>query len=154
MCYLQKLQQEHSDFLMKLFVYKMEDSGQIAIRHFHMLRNEIKSIITEIGITSGNVDEVVETCFNEILPPEKYQGFEGVFYHEYLQIMLWLALVLIQRSDEDDQGADEGAPITDDVLLDKTRFFIDALQDKFKTCLLYTSPSPRDGLLSRMPSSA
>ena len=24
----------------------------------------------------------------------------------------------------------------------------------YKTCLLYTSPSPRDGLLSRMPSSA
>ena len=31
-----------------------------------------------------------------------------------------------------------------------------ALADKhpFLTCLLYTSPSPRDGLLSRMPSSA
>ena len=30
------------------------------------------------------------------------------------------------------------------------------LQDKVpnNTCLLYTSPSPRDGLLSRMPSSA
>ena len=27
-------------------------------------------------------------------------------------------------------------------------------QDQIKTCLLYTSPSPRDGLLSRMPSSA
>ena len=26
--------------------------------------------------------------------------------------------------------------------------------DFFNTCLLYTSPSPRDGLLSRMPSSA
>ena len=26
--------------------------------------------------------------------------------------------------------------------------------DKYCTCLLYTSPSPRDGLLSRMPSSA
>ena len=25
---------------------------------------------------------------------------------------------------------------------------------RYKTCLLYTSPSPRDGLLSRMPSSA
>ena len=25
---------------------------------------------------------------------------------------------------------------------------------KYKNCLLYTSPSPRDGLLSRMPSSA
>ena len=27
-------------------------------------------------------------------------------------------------------------------------------QTEFKTCLLYTSPSPRDGLLSRLPSSA
>ena len=25
---------------------------------------------------------------------------------------------------------------------------------KYRSCLLYTSPSPRDGLLSRMPSSA
>ena len=29
-----------------------------------------------------------------------------------------------------------------------------AQNDAFVTCLLYTSPSPRDGLLSRMPSSA
>ena len=28
------------------------------------------------------------------------------------------------------------------------------LADLFDLCLLYTSPSPRDGLLSRMPSSA
>ena len=27
-------------------------------------------------------------------------------------------------------------------------------KDRAATCLLYTSPSPRDGLLSRMPSSA
>ena len=26
--------------------------------------------------------------------------------------------------------------------------------EKYTSCLLYTSPSPRDGLLSRMPSSA
>ena len=30
----------------------------------------------------------------------------------------------------------------------------DVAQQRAKTCLLYTSPSPRDGLLSRMPSSA
>ena len=29
-----------------------------------------------------------------------------------------------------------------------------SLPTKVRTCLLYTSPSPRDGLLSRMPSSA
>ena len=28
------------------------------------------------------------------------------------------------------------------------------LKKSINTCLLYTSPSPRDGLLSRMPSSA
>ena len=28
------------------------------------------------------------------------------------------------------------------------------VQNHIKNCLLYTSPSPRDGLLSRMPSSA
>ena len=31
---------------------------------------------------------------------------------------------------------------------------IPQLHSKYYTCLLYTSPSPRDGLLSRMPSSA
>ena len=30
----------------------------------------------------------------------------------------------------------------------------DSVHGKFNACLLYTSPSPRDGLLSRMPSSA
>ena len=31
---------------------------------------------------------------------------------------------------------------------------VDARDGRLYTCLLYTSPSPRDGLLSRMPSSA
>ena len=30
----------------------------------------------------------------------------------------------------------------------------DSLAEILRLCLLYTSPSPRDGLLSRMPSSA
>ena len=38
----------------------------------------------------------------------------------------------------------------------KTIAFVQAIENRqgFKICLLYTSPSPRDGLLSRMPSSA
>ena len=31
---------------------------------------------------------------------------------------------------------------------------LEQMPQKYITCLLYTSPSPRDGLLSRMPSSA
>ena len=32
--------------------------------------------------------------------------------------------------------------------------FLSFFQSEYQACLLYTSPSPRDGLLSRMPSSA
>ena len=38
-----------------------------------------------------------------------------------------------------------------------SNFIVDAVDldvEFFGNCLLYTSPSPRDGLLSRMPSSA
>ena len=35
-----------------------------------------------------------------------------------------------------------------------SRSEVTKLLTKYITCLLYTSPSPRDGLLSRMPSSA
>ena len=38
-------------------------------------------------------------------------------------------------------------------VLDSARFRY-FLAEEFRVCLLYTSPSPRDGLLSRMPSSA
>ena len=45
---------------------------------------------------------------------------------------------------------------TGDVNLQETFDMCIVLEDieVSKTCLLYTSPSPRDGLLSRMPSSA
>ena len=44
----------------------------------------------------------------------------------------------------------EGARPGNEKLRRARRLFAEALE----TCLLYTSPSPRDGLLSRMPSSA
>ena len=38
--------------------------------------------------------------------------------------------------------------------LPEARFEMTVEDAEFRCCLLYTSPSPRDGLLSRMPSSA
>ena len=46
----------------------------------------------------------------------------------------------------------DGEWISDKLLVDRGSIF-DVGKSK-KPCLLYTSPSPRDGLLSRMPSSA
>ena len=41
-----------------------------------------------------------------------------------------------------------------DVITDPEELTLQTPESFFKRCLLYTSPSPRDGLLSRMPSSA
>ena len=44
--------------------------------------------------------------------------------------------------------------VTDDSLSHKGHNNFDGNEQTHIICLLYTSPSPRDGLLSRMPSSA
>ena len=45
-------------------------------------------------------------------------------------------------------------PLTAEDVFSQLNGRIDLIVDGGNTCLLYTSPSPRDGLLSRMPSSA
>ena len=55
--------------------------------------------------------------------------------------------------------ANENGQVTFAVAMDATKPEIKAAVEmlfnvKVTACLLYTSPSPRDGLLSRMPSSA
>ena len=52
----------------------------------------------------------------------------------------------------DERGALEDLPFMPEMAaLCGRRFVVDG---RAESCLLYTSPSPRDGLLSRMPSSA
>ena len=45
-------------------------------------------------------------------------------------------------------------PLTGASVMLARKFFKDQIDQISSACLLYTSPSPRDGLLSRMPSSA
>ena len=58
----------------------------------------------------------------------------------------------LQESSNDININYDGTPIS--WVLKIERGLIDVPPDKFKSCLLYTSPSPRDATLSRMPSSA
>ena len=57
-----------------------------------------------------------------------------------------------------DGGIEEKEDDDDDELVAKTSYVLDVASleesDALKICLLYTSPSPRDATLSRMPSSA
>ena len=58
----------------------------------------------------------------------------------------------IKKSNIHGLGLHSLAEIPKDTTIGMTHIEID--NDIIRTCLLYTSPSPRDGLLSRMPSSA
>ena len=51
-------------------------------------------------------------------------------------------------------GTVEKAAVTTSVAAGTVGIFVGCAYTARQTCLLYTSPSPRDGLLSRMPSSA
>ena len=51
-------------------------------------------------------------------------------------------------------GAGIGASIARQLVDDGLDVVISDVHERRCSCLLYTSPSPRDGLLSRMPSSA
>ena len=72
---------------------------------------------------------------------------------------------LVRTLDEGDKGAgqhttlwdgrnDDGEKVSSGVYFYQLRAKVDGQSDYNKTCLLYTSPSPRDATLSRMPSYA
>ena len=60
----------------------------------------------------------------------------------------------IDQDIEPAAGAPEGSDDGEDDAEDGEDDAEDGLVARIAPCLLYTSPSPRDGLLSRMPSSA
>ena len=73
---------------------------------------------------------------------------------EYLAraaVAVGVAGVFIETHQDPDNAPSDGPNM---VPLDKLENLLHQLSDIDKFCLLYTSPSPRDGLLSRMPSSA
>ena len=57
---------------------------------------------------------------------------------------------LLKRAMQDSPNESQSRLLLDRILQDVLGYAL----SEIKTCLLYTSPSPRDGLLSRMPSSA
>ena len=62
------------------------------------------------------------------------------------------AAYLKKRTEHQANLADLVIEIKDEDYADKASGLLNG--PRLKDCLLYTSPSPRDGLLSRMPSSA
>ena len=82
----------------------------------------------------------------------------GMFLAKAITIIASFGAVLVmivsashRKVSVDDKGELTITALNDDYEKTKNKLTLATLDD---ACLLYTSPSPRDGLLSRMPSSA
>ena len=71
----------------------------------------------------------------------------GGFHHRLVHHRLVHHRLIHHQTDLSPGRLIAGSHISDKMVANKSK-------TKANTCLLYTSPSPRDGLLSRMPSSA
>ena len=80
-----------------------------------------------------------------------------------LAVVLLAAVPFLTLKDAEFGGSDDaGSVMVEEIHGEYEPWFTPVLEDflgkeipgEVESCLLYTSPSPRDGLLSRMPSSA
>ena len=95
-----------------------------------------------------SVQKVIEFLLEkEIKKTAWYEDSNGIFNsdNEYLRLMNKARVLEIPVLDLYDRNQHS---------MDIERDLLYLLDQELSSCLLYTSPSPRDGLLSRMPSSA
>ena len=102
------------------------------------------------------------------LKPFAFSGYQAGGPENYIQLMTDAKQLRIKRDENlaaaKDKTGDERAKLLDTAIAGlsedvATIYYADIIEeivkiDEKNTCLLYTSPSPRDATLSRMPSSA
>ena len=103
---------------------KVQESMQVAERKFHMVREDIRTIIIESGFKGENMEDIISTCFHELFL-DVFQGHDGMFYFEFLQIIQWLSLVLVSEADNKEEQKDE-EELEEGIegLIEKLKYFI------------------------------
>src|SRR5680860_1697013 len=99
------------------------------------------------------------SLFKNIFSSQKKETLDKGLEKSKSSFFSKLGKAVAGKSKVDDDVLDnlEEVLVTSDVGVNTTLKIIERIEariSKDKYCLLYTSPSPRDGLLSRMPSSA
>ena len=96
--------------------------------------------ITPRAMDDREIWEIIES-FGDAARRSMYSGFDGIQLHAAHGYLLNEFLSPHTNRRDDYWGGDE-----------ERRFHF--VEEVYRSCLLYTSPSPRDGATSRMPSSA
>jgi len=113
-----------------------------AYSNYIITRSEAASLLREVGVRDENISFVISSAEYKReweLTDSKIAAIKNLYKKEvYTADQSRAELLKLDMPSE-----------RVDILMEQ--WYID---EKDKACLLYTSPSPRDGLLSRMPSSA
>ena len=88
-----------------------------------------------------NTDIIVQYAYDNQLP--KAYGGQAVADSRYVNVLVQHSLIAMPENDFEARRDDP-----------RVGYFTTRVNDMTTTCLLYTSPSPRDLSTSRMPSSA
>ena len=118
---------------------------------------ESKKSVLRIKRAAENMASLVETFLLISREMEHELDFESVCVNDVILAELDLIQTIIES-----KPIEVKLQIENQVYIDTNRKVLSGLLGNLlrnaatytDTCLLYTSPSPRDGLLSRMPSSA
>ena len=98
-------------------------------------------------LTESEANEIVAVLFSSDLPAEKVADKKSDSYKVFTDQSSFSEAVAILQT----RGLPRERFASVGDVFQKDGFVSSPLEER---CLLYTSPSPRDGLLSRMPSSA
>ena len=111
-----------------------------------ILTKSAKEFVTPLSITSLSKERVYEDLFS----------VENETEMDHIALSRWADIILVAPATANSiskfaQGTTDDLASTVVLASNKNIYLVPAMN---VSCLLYTSPSPRDGLLSRMPSSA
>lgn len=82
--------------------------------------------ITIISLMSASSSSLGRTLYY-FSSKDKYRKFEGIFFYEFIQVIQWLAMVLVRSNHEEDEDDDGDEEIL--VLIEKIKFFIGKLTE-------------------------
>ena len=104
-----------------MFIHQIEDSIQTPEETYYLMKEELKVLLKLAGV-EGDYDQIVRDCYSELFPDrEKQQRFEdGIYFYEFIQVVQWLALVLIESKQEVEEDEEEQMSR----LIDNTKFLL------------------------------
>ena len=128
-----------------------EVAEQVYNKNFDKLKEELGDLLFQVIYISQIASEKKKFNFNDVvktITSKMITRHTQVFKNKKIKNIKEFKLWWENSKNKEDLSILDSIPVTLPAIQEANK-----IQKKVASCLLYTSPSPRDGLLSRLPSS-